>query len=93
MAGDLDILVEGKLLSLRLRELEHRIKAKEATNKDVIEYKLKLKRKNELEGRIQEEMKRRMKKKVVNATKKEIKKLGEQRMKTLKEHFKPRRPL
>ncbi len=91
MAGEKDILIEGKLLSLRLTELENRIKAREATDKDVLEYRLKLKRKSELEARINQELKDRMfklvKKKLVEPTKKQVNKLGKERTKLLREHF------
>jgi phosphoenolpyruvate synthase/pyruvate phosphate dikinase len=96
MAGEKDILIEGKLLSLRLRELENRIKAREATDKDVLEYRLKLKRKNEIEARVNQELKDRIfkleKKKLVEPTKKEVNKLGKERIKLLREHLKHIRP-
>jgi len=97
MATEKDILIEGKLLSLRLRELENRIKAREATDKDVLEYRLKLKRKSEIEARVNQELKDRIfkleKKKLIEPTKKQVNKLGKERAKQLREHFKPKRPL
>jgi len=97
MTGEKDILIESKLLLLRLRELEKRIEKKEATNKDILEYKLKLKRKSELEKRINQELKDILVKvgqtKLVEPTKKQVNKLGKERAKLLREHFKSKRPL
>jgi len=95
MAGDKDILIEGELLSLRLRELRRRITTKEATKQDIQEYNLKMQRKKELESRILERLTKIREKKFNTPpiTKKVVKKIGDKRIKTLKAFQRPKRPL